>query len=131
MKTIFADKVASVAQHNNLGYELRVSGDIPCNEGVLIAVKILNNKSRYNQLELTSGRMSTLKEGDIVEVRERSKQMASILEAISLAERDVPDYIETDYSKMTAKFMRTPGLGDVPFSVVMEPNLVIEYYAQN
>ena len=66
MKTIFADKVASVAQHNNLGYELRVSGDIPCNEGVLIAVKILNNKSRYNQLELISGRMSTLKEGDIV-----------------------------------------------------------------
>ena len=72
-----------------------------------------------------------VKEGDIVEVRERSKQMASILEAISLAERDVPDYIETDYSKMTAEFMRTPGLGDVPFSVVMEPNLVIEYYAQN
>ncbi len=72
-----------------------------------------------------------VKEGDIVEVRERSKQMTSILEAISLAERDVPDYIETDYSKMTAKFMRTPGLGDVPFAVVMEPNLVIEYYAQN
>ena len=48
-----------------------------------------------------------VKEGDIVEVRERSKQMASILEAISLAERDVPDYIETDYSKMSAKFMRT------------------------
>ena len=72
-----------------------------------------------------------VKEGDIVEVRERSKQMASILEAISLAERDVPDYIETDYSKMSAKFMRTPSLGDVPFSVVMEPNLVIEYYAQN
>ena len=65
MKTIFVDKVASVAQHNNLGYELRVSRDIPCNEGVLIAVKILNNKSRYNQLELISGRMSTLKEGDI------------------------------------------------------------------
>ena len=53
------------------------------------------------------------------------------MEAISLTERDVPDYIETDYSKMTAKFIRTPGLGDVPYAVVMEPNLVIEYYAQN
>jgi small subunit ribosomal protein S4 len=67
----------------------------------------------------------------LIEVRESSRQIATILEAISLTERDVPDYIETDYSKMTAKFIRTPGLGDVPYAVVMEPNLVIEYYAQN
>jgi hypothetical protein len=66
MKTIVVDKVASVAQHNNLGDELRVSPDIPCEEGVLIAVRVLNNKSRYNQLELTSGRMATVTMGDIV-----------------------------------------------------------------
>ena len=66
MRIIFADKIASVAQHNNLGNEIRISLDIPCEEGVLLAVRILNNKSRYNQLELTSGRMSTLKEGDVV-----------------------------------------------------------------
>ena len=72
-----------------------------------------------------------VKEGDVIEIRESSRQIAAVLEAISLPERDVPDYIETDYSKMTAKFIRTPGLGDVPYAVVMEPNLVIEYYAQN
>ena len=72
-----------------------------------------------------------VKEGDVIEIRESSRQIAAVLEAISLPERDVPDYIETDYSKMTAKFIRTPGLGDVPYPVVMEPNLVIEYYAQN
>jgi small subunit ribosomal protein S4 len=72
-----------------------------------------------------------VKEGDVVEVRERSKQMAAILEATQLAERDVPDYMEVDHSKLTAKFVRTPGLGDVPYAVLMEPNLVIEYYAQN
>ena len=66
MKTIVVDKVASVAQHNNLGAELRLSPDIPCEEGVLIAVRVLNNKSRYNQLELTSGRMATVTMGDIV-----------------------------------------------------------------
>ncbi len=66
MKAIFADKIASVAQHNDLGNELRLSLDIPCEEGILVAARILNNKSRYNQLELTSGRMSTLKEGDII-----------------------------------------------------------------
>ena len=72
-----------------------------------------------------------VKEGDVIEVRENSRQISAVLEAISLPERDVPDYIETDYSKMTAKFIRTPGLGDVPYAVIMEPNLVIEYYAQN
>ena len=72
-----------------------------------------------------------VKEGDVIEIRESSRQIAAVLEAVSLPERDVPDYIETDYSKMSAKFIRTPGLGDVPYAVVMEPNLVIEYYAQN
>ncbi|NVL02102.1 30S ribosomal protein S4, partial [Ruegeria pomeroyi] len=72
-----------------------------------------------------------VKEGDVIEVRERSKQLASVLEAVSLAERDVPDYLEVDHSKMTATFVRTPHLGDVPYAVVMEPNLVVEYYAKN
>ena len=72
-----------------------------------------------------------VKEGDVIEVRDRSKQMTVLLEAVQLAERDVPDYIEADHSKMTATFVRTPGLGDVPYPVMMEPNLVIEYYAQH
>ena len=67
----------------------------------------------------------------MIEVRDRSKQMTVLLEAVQLAERDVPDYIEADHAKMTATFVRTPGLGDVPYPVMMEPNLVIEYYAQN
>jgi len=66
MKSVVADKVASVAQHNNIGQELRLSADIPCEEGVLIAGRVLNNKSRYNLLELTSGRMAAVKQGDIV-----------------------------------------------------------------
>lgn len=72
-----------------------------------------------------------VKEGDVVEVRDRSKQIAVVLEATQLAERDVPDYIEADHSKLKATFVRKPGLADVPFAVQMEPNLVIEFYAQN
>ena len=72
-----------------------------------------------------------VKEGDVVEVRDRSKQIAVLIEATQLAERDVPDYIDADHSKMKATFVRTPALGDVPFAVQMEPNLVIEYYAQH
>ena len=71
------------------------------------------------------------KEGDVVEVRQKSKQLAIVLEAVGLAERDVPDYIEVDHSKMTATLVRTPGLGDVPYPVQMEPNLVVEFYAKN
>ena len=72
-----------------------------------------------------------VKEGDVIEVRQKSKQLAIIAEAIALTERDVPDYIEIDNNKLTAKFVRTPGLGDVPYPVQMEPNLVVEYYAKN
>lgn len=72
-----------------------------------------------------------LREGDVVEVRQKSKQMAVIVEAIALAERDVPDYLEVDTHKLTAKLVRVPGLSDVPYPVVMEPNLVVEYYAKN
>ena len=66
MKTVIVDKIASVAQHSNLGNELRVSKDIPCEEGVLVAARVLNNKSRYNQLELTTGRMATVNQGDVI-----------------------------------------------------------------
>ena len=70
-------------------------------------------------------------EGDLIEVRTKSKQLAVVLEAVTLAERDVPDYLEVDHHKMTAKFVRQPGLGDVPYPVIMEPNLVVEFYAKN
>ena len=66
MKSVVVDKIASVAQHSELGHELRLSPDIPCEEGVLVAVRVLNNKTRYNQLELTSGRMATVNQGDVV-----------------------------------------------------------------
>ncbi|MTH33624.1 30S ribosomal protein S4 [Paracoccus limosus] len=72
-----------------------------------------------------------VKEGDVVSIRERSRQLAIVLEAVALTERDVPDYLEVDHNKMTATFVRTPALGDVPYAVQMEPNLVVEFYAKN
>ncbi len=70
------------------------------------------------------------KPGDLIEVREKSKQLGSVLEASQLAERDVPDYVDADHSKMTATYARIPEFADVPYPVIMEPNLVIEYYAR-
>jgi len=71
-----------------------------------------------------------LKVGDTVEIKEASKQLTHVLEAAQLGERDVPDYLEVDHSKMTAKFARVPGLSDVPFAVQMEPHLIVEFYSR-
>ena len=71
-----------------------------------------------------------VKAGDVIEVKEKSKQMALVIEATGLPERDVPDYIEADHSKMTAKLARVPRLGEVPYPVMMEPHLIVEYYSR-
>jgi small subunit ribosomal protein S4 len=71
-----------------------------------------------------------VKEGDVIELRAKAKDMALVLEAVKSAEREVPDYIEADHTKMSAKFLRTPKLGDVPYAVQMQPSLVVEYYSR-
>ena len=71
-----------------------------------------------------------LKDGDTVEVKEASKQMITVLEAVQLAERDVPEYMEVDHKQLKGTFIRGPELADVPFPVQMEPNLVIEFYSR-
>ncbi|MGC6474372.1 MAG: 30S ribosomal protein S4 [Candidatus Puniceispirillaceae bacterium] len=71
-----------------------------------------------------------VKAGDVIQLREKAKQMPSILEGIASIERDVPEYIEADHDKMNATFLRIPTLDEVPYPVQMEPNLVIEYYSR-
>jgi small subunit ribosomal protein S4 len=71
-----------------------------------------------------------LRLNDMVEVREKAKQLALVLEATGLAERDVPDYIEVDHGKLTAKLIRIPTLTEVPYPVQMEPHLVVEFYSR-
>ena len=71
-----------------------------------------------------------VKVGDVVEVKEKSQQMNLVLEAQALTERDVPDYIDVDGGKLTAKMSRIPVFTDVPYPVQMEPHLVVEYYSR-
>jgi len=54
-----------------------------------------------------------------------------VLESVVSAERDTPEYLNCDHSKLVVTFVRTPTLSDVPYPVVMEPNLVVEFYAKN
>ncbi len=71
-----------------------------------------------------------VKDGDVIELRSRAKQMALVLGAIEQPDRDVPDYISVDHKAMKGSFVRAPLLSDVPYPVQMEPNLVIEYYSR-
>jgi small subunit ribosomal protein S4 len=71
-----------------------------------------------------------VKVGDVVEVKEASRQHVSVLEAVQSGERDVPDYIEVDHNKMTAKLSRVPTLSEVPYPTQMEPSLVVEFYSR-
>jgi small subunit ribosomal protein S4 len=71
-----------------------------------------------------------VKVGDMVEVREKSKDMILVLEALQSAERDVPEYISADHNKLTASLIRVPKLADVPYPCHMEPNQVVEYYSR-
>ncbi len=68
--------------------------------------------------------------GDVVEIKDASKQLAIVIEATASAERDVPEYIDVDHNKLTATLTRVPGLSEVPYPVMMEPNLVIEFYSR-
>jgi small subunit ribosomal protein S4 len=70
-----------------------------------------------------------LKAGDIVQVREKSRNLALVLEALGSGERDIPDYVEVDPKAMTAVFKRLPVLSDVPYPVKMEPAQVVEFYS--
>ena len=71
-----------------------------------------------------------VKDGDTIEVKEKSKQLAMVLDATQSTERDVPEYLEVDHRAMKGRVARAPKLSDVPYPVQMEPNLVVEYYSR-
>jgi small subunit ribosomal protein S4 len=69
------------------------------------------------------------KDNDVIELKEKSREMAVVLEATASGERDVPDYLNVDHKAMRATFLRAPQLADVPYPVQMEPQRVVEYYS--
>lgn len=71
-----------------------------------------------------------VREGDVVEIREKSRQLGMVLEALESAERQVPDYLNVDNRALKSVFVRTPQLSDVPYPVIMEPNLIVEFYSR-
>jgi len=71
-----------------------------------------------------------LKEEDSIELKEKSKQLMSVDVSLASKERDVPEYLQLDEKQKKIKFVRIPKFAEVPYPVLMEPNLVIEYYSR-
>ena len=71
-----------------------------------------------------------LKEEDVIELREKSKQLETVDVSLASKERDVPEYLQLDEKQKKIKYVRTPKFAEVPYPVLMEPNLVIEYYSR-
>ena len=71
-----------------------------------------------------------VKEEDSIEIRDKSKDIVSISGAITSKEREVPEYLQLDEKNKKVKFVRVPKFEEVPYPVLMEPNLVIEYYSR-
>ena len=71
-----------------------------------------------------------VKEEDSIEIRDKSKQLAIIDVAMASKERETPEYIQVDEKNKKVKFVRIPKFEEVPYPVVMEPNLVVEYYSR-
>lgn len=72
----------------------------------------------------------SVKDGDVIEVKEKSRQMALYIQGTTSTDREVPGYLEIDYKAGTGKFVRAPKLEEVPYPVQMEPNLIIEFYSR-
>lgn len=71
-----------------------------------------------------------VKEGDVIEVREKSRQVPMVLETLQNPERDIPDYLSVDVANFKCTFVRTPKFTDIPYPIRMEPNLVVEFYSR-
>ena len=84
-------------------------------------------KVNGNRVNISSYRVT---EGDVIEVKDKSKEMAIVVEAMKSQERDIPGYITVDEKKCSSTFIRTPQFAEVPYATQMDPKLVIEYYSR-
>ena len=100
------------------------------------ALTVFSSRQLINHGHITVNRKKVnipgyqLKEEDTIELKEKSKQLTSVEVSLASKERDVPEYLQLDEKQRKIKFVRTPKFAEVPYPVIMEPNLVIEYYSR-
>jgi len=97
---------------------------------VFAARQFVNHKHVFVNGKIVNIPSYQVQEGDVIEVKEASRQLPMVLQAQQQPESEVPDYIDVEAKAMKATFIRTPKLEDIPYPVQMEPNLVVEFYSR-
>lgn len=97
---------------------------------VFAARQVVNHKHVLVNGKIVNIPSYQVKEGDVIEIKESSRTMPMILEATQKPERDVPEYIDVDFKTFKATYLRIPALEDVPYPMMMEPNLIVEFYSR-
>lgn len=97
---------------------------------VFAARQIVNHKHVLVNGSIVNIPSYQVKEGDVIEIKEKSRTMPVIIEATQTQEREVPEYLDVDHKKFKATYLRIPKLEDVPYPVLMEPQLVVEFYSR-
>lgn len=97
---------------------------------VFAARQIINHRHITVNGKVVNIASYLVKEGDVVEVRDNFKENVTVLTSAQSAERDLPAYVDVDLKALKGTFVNVPKLDDVPYPVVMEPNIVIEFYSR-
>ncbi len=97
---------------------------------VFAARQFVNHKHILVNGQIVNIPSYQVKEGDVIEVREASRNIPMVIEAQASAERELVDYVDVDQKAMKATYIRIPQLEDVPYAVQMEPNLIVEFYSR-
>lgn len=97
---------------------------------VFAARQIVNHKHITVNGKVVNIPSYQVKEGDVIEVCEKSRNIPAIIQATQSPEREVPDYVDVDAKAMKVTFLRVPQLEDIPYAVQMEPNLIVEFYSR-
>lgn len=97
---------------------------------VFAARQIVNHRHVTVNGKVVNIASCLVNEGDVIEIREEFKNNVNVLTAVQSAERDLPSYVDVDLKSLKGTFVNTPKLEDVPYPVVMEPNIVVEYYSR-
>lgn len=97
---------------------------------VFAARQFVNHKHVLVNGQIVNIPSYQVKEGDVIEIKSGSRELPMVLEAVKTAEREAPEYIDVDHKAMKATFLRIPALDEVPYPVMMEPHLVVEFYSR-
>ena len=97
---------------------------------VFAARQFVNHKHVLVNGKIVNIASYQVKEGDVIEIKEKSRQLAVVQQAGEDPSRDTPDYLQVDAKARKVTFLRTPKLEDIPYPTQMEPQLVVEYYSR-